>query len=97
MIACSTALLATCVTACSTANPTDWLLPPTASVNSTAQIMFSVLCLKMRPPWPEGKCGALKPLYDMCCDPAPENRPNFDQVVTCLDSLWMRLETSRPE
>ncbi|EFJ48292.1 hypothetical protein VOLCADRAFT_91055 [Volvox carteri f. nagariensis] len=45
------------------------------------QVMFSVLCLKMRPSWPEGRCGALEPLYNMCCDPQPEKRPTFEQVM----------------
>ncbi|GIL57618.1 hypothetical protein Vafri_12682 [Volvox africanus] len=52
------------------------------------QVMFSVLCLKMRPPWPEGRCGVLEPLYDMCCHSQPNKRPTFDQVVAWLDSLF---------
>ncbi|GLI67928.1 hypothetical protein VaNZ11_012255 [Volvox africanus] len=51
------------------------------------QVMFSVLCLKMRPSWPEGRCGALEPLYNMCCHSQPTKRPTFDQVVAWLDSL----------
>ncbi|PNH12153.1 putative serine/threonine-protein kinase [Tetrabaena socialis] len=51
------------------------------------QVVFGVLCRGLKPEWPQGQCGALEPLYEMCCDADPSKRPTFDQVLAWLDSL----------
>ncbi len=47
---------------------------------SYSQILFCVLCQRLRPEWPVGRCNALRPLYESCTAQDPTQRPTFEQV-----------------
>lgn len=72
--------------------PPAVLLPlPLLLLHAAAQMVFGVLCRGMKPPWPEGRCEVLRPLYEMCCADDPAQRPTFHQVREWVQQ-WVRQE-----